>query len=570
MDDYKDGEILVNPQTGERIQLVRGEWKPVLSDLKDRIQSSTQSLPPVPRPTGNDFARGLSLGARDIISGAMGLPLMAADVATMPLTALKNVAKAGYNRVMGNEPEPGTLLIGGGQQALQTGLNALGFAQPQNDSERMMSAVTRGVSGAATGLGIGGAMGGASPGASQLAQALAAAPRTQLAVGAASPAAGEAVRQGGGGEGAQLAAELATGIVVGSPGTLTRPVARGAANVLGFTTGAGGKAIKEAANAGFTGGKAAEAFRANISDRANSLDVVNEAKSALNEIRADRAKAYNSGMVDIKSDATVLDMKPILAKVDEVKSRGIFKGKVKNESASETWEKIDAAVKDWNTSSPADFHTPEGLDALKQRIGDIRDSQQIGTPSYNAAKEVYNVVKEQIAAQAPTYSKVMRDYTDASELISQMEGALSLGNKAQADTALRKLQSLLRNNVQTNYGRRDELGQILAGKGATTLYPALAGQALNSMMPRSMSGINSATGVGLAGLLSAKTLPMLALTSPRLMGEAAYGAGKIAGLPNRMATALMRGGNLPQTTGMNRDQLAAALAAMGAANVGQQ
>jgi len=367
-----------------------------------------------------------------------------------------------------------------------------------------------------------------------------------------------------------LAAELATGIGVGSPGTLTRPVARGAANILGFTTGAGGKAIKEAANAGFTGGKTAEAFRANISDRANSLDVVNEAKSALNEIRADRAKAYNSGMVDIKSDATVLDMKPILAKVDEVRSRGIFKGKIKNESASKTWEEIDAAVKDWNTSSPADFHTPEGLDALKQRIGDIRDSQQIGTPSYNAAKEVYNAVKEQIAAQAPTYSKVMRDYTDASELISQMEGALSLGNKAQADTALRKLQSLLRNNVQTNYGRRDELGQILAGKGATTLYPALAGQALNSMMPRSMSGINSATGVGLAGILSAKALPMLAMTSPRLMGEAAYGAGKIAGLPNRMATALMRGGKLSQTTGINRDQLAAALAAMGAANAGQQ
>jgi len=90
------------------------------------------------------------------------------------------------------------------------------------------------------------------------------------------------------------------------------------------------------------------------------------------------------------------------------------------------------------------------------------------------------------------------------------------------------------------------------------------------MMPRSMSGINSATGVGLAGILSAKALPMLAMTSPRLMGEAAYGAGKIAGLPNRMATALMRGGKLPQTTGMNRDQLAAALAAMNAANAGQQ
>jgi len=554
--------------------------RPAAAKISPESQSAAamthqQSATQAPAVEQDSFSRegilrGMGLGARDLITGAAGLPSLAVDVATTPLTALHNAATTGYNKLTGRNA-PQLPYIGGTQQLLQSGLDKTGLPRAASDDEKMLSAVTQGVAGTATGLGGGQALSGAaSPMLQRLASILSTAPRTQLAVGAASPAAGEAVRQGGGGEGTQLAAELATGIGVGSPGTLTRPVARGAANILGFTTGAGGKAIKEAANAGFTGGKTAEAFRANISDRANSLDVVNEAKSALNEIRADRAKAYNSGMVDIKSDATVLDMKPILAKVDEVRNRGIFKGKVKNESASKTWEEIDAAVKDWNTSNPADFHTPEGLDALKQRIGDIRDSQQIGTPSYNAAKEVYNAVKEQIAAQAPTYSKVMRDYTDASELISQMEGALSLGNKAQADTALRKLQSLLRNNVQTNYGRRDELGQILAGKGATTLYPALAGQALNSMMPRSMSGINSATGVGLAGILSAKALPMLAMTSPRLMGEAAYGAGKIAGLPNRMATALMRGGKLPQTTGMNRDQLAAALAAMNAANAGQQ
>lgn len=566
----KEGAIARNRETGERIRYENGEWKPVLVDLKDRATAAVEATPKSESPTASGILRGMGLGARDLMTGAMGLPAMAADVATAPFTAARNAAVTGYNKLTDSNV-PTQPVIGGTGQAFQSVLDAAGFPKPQDDTERMLSAVTQGVGGVGTGFGVAPSLArSASPVAQRLASVLTTAPRTQLAVGAASPAAGEVVRQGGGGEGAQLAAEIATGIGVGSPGTLMRPVARGAANVLGFTTGAGGKAIKEAANAGFTGGKTAEAFRANISDRANSLDVVNEAKNALNEIRADRAKAYNSGMVDIKSDATVLDMKPILAKVDEVKSRGIFKGKVKNESASKTWEEIDAAVKDWNASSPADFHTPEGLDALKQRIGDIRDSQQIGTPSYNAAKEVYNVVKEQIAAQAPTYSKVMRDYTDASELISQMEGALSLGNKAQADTALRKLQSLLRNNVQTNYGRRDELGQILADKGATTLYPALAGQALNSMMPRSMSGINSATGLGLAGILSAKALPMLALTSPRLMGEAAYGAGKVASLPNKMAAALMRGGKLPQTTGINRDQLAAALAAMGAANAGQQ
>jgi hypothetical protein len=132
------------------------------------------------------------------------------------------------------------------------------------------------------------------------------------------------------------------------------------------------------------------------------------------------------------------------------------------------------------------------------------------------------------------------------------------------------LQSLLRNNVQTNYGRRAELGDMLADKGAGTLYPALAGQALGSMTPRAISGQGSLIGGGLAALGSLKMAPMLALTSPRLMGEAAYGAGAVAGLPNRMAAALMRGGQLSRTPGMSRQQLAAALAAMNNAGAGQQ
>jgi hypothetical protein len=325
------------------------------------------------------------------------------------------------------------------------------------------------------------------------------------------------------------------GATAKATGAVVKAVPR---EMLGFTTGAGGRAIEEAAKAGAEGGEQAKAFRGNIRGTVSPIDVVNQAKSSLNAMRAERSKAYNSGMVDIKSDASVLDMKPILEKVDEVRSRGIYKGKVIDESAAEAWDKINKAVSDWNGSNPAEFHTPEGLDALKKKISDIRDSQQFGTPAYNAAKNVTNSIKDQIVAQAPTYAGVMKDYSEASDLLSQMEGALSLGNKAQADTALRKLQSLLRNNVQTNYGRRAELGDILATKGADTMYPALAGQALGSVMPRAISGQGSLIGGGMAALGSAKIAPMLALTSPRLMGEAAYYTGKVAGSPQRLAKML--------------------------------
>ena len=43
------------------------------------------------------------------------------------------------------------------------------------------------------------------------------------------------------------------------------------------------------------------------------------------------------------------------------------------------------------------------------------------------------------------------DLKDLKEAIKEIEKALSLNNRASADTAMRKLQSLTRNNVYTNY-----------------------------------------------------------------------------------------------------------------------
>ena len=99
---------------------------------------------------------------------------------------------------------------------------------------------------------------------------------------------------------------------------------------------------------------------------------------------------------------------------------------------------------------------------------------------------------------------------------------------------MRKLQSLMRNNVQTNYGNRLSLANTLEDKGGVELMPSIAGQAMNSWAPRSLSG---QIGGGATALLSMQNPMMLAalpLQSPRLVGTAAYGAGRIAGGGNPM------------------------------------
>jgi len=312
-------------------------------------------------------------------------------------------------------------------------------------------------------------------------------------------------------KGAQM---LGAGIKQGAAGL--------AKNTLGATTGTGAESVSTAYQAGKQGGTS---FLNNIRGKVPFTDVLDEAKTALSKMRVDRSNAYKQGMAGVSADKTVIDFAPIDSAVSSLKSMGNYKGQVINKNASGTVDEIADLVGQWKALDPAEFHTPEGLDALKQAISDIRDTTQLGTAARKAADTAYNAVKGQITQQAPTYAKVMKDYSEATELVKEIERSLVGNQKTAADTAMRKLQSLMRNNVNTNYGNRLDLARTLESNGAEIL-PAVAGQAMSSMTPRGLQQL-SAGGVAGAGLFTGNpiALGVLPLTSPRLVGEAAYGLG---------------------------------------------
>lgn len=316
--------------------------------------------------------------------------------------------------------------------------------------------------------------------------------------------------------GIKAAGAVGAGIKSGAAG-LTK-------HALGVSTGTGSESIATAYRAGKEGGTS---FLDNMRGKVPFTDVLDEAKSALSQMRIDRSNAYKQGMAGVSADKTVLDFTPIDAAVNSMKSMGNYKGQVINKNASGTVDEIAELVNQWRALDPAEFHTPEGLDALKQAIGDIRDSAQLGSPARRAADTAYNAVKGQITKQAPTYTKVMKDYSEASDLVKEIERSLVGNQKTAADTAMRKLQSLMRNNVNTNYGNRLDLARTLEAKGADIL-PAVAGQSMSSMTPRGLQAL-SAGGLAGAGVLTANplALAMLPATSPRLVGEAAYGLGAL-------------------------------------------
>ena len=334
--------------------------------------------------------------------------------------------------------------------------------------------------------------------------------------------------------------------VAGKVGNLARQASSGLVkHTLGVTTGAGSETFSNAYKAGKEGGTA---FLDNMRGKVDPTDVIDSAKEALNKMRLDRSNQYRSGMVDIANDKSVIDFAPIDKVAKSLQTMGTFKGQVINKNAAGTVDEISQTIDQWKNLDPTEFHTPEGLDALKKSIGDIRDATQFGTPSRKAADTAYNAIKSQIELQAPTYAKVMKDYSQASQALTEIEKSLSLGNKAAADTSMRKLQSLMRNNVNTNYGNRLNLAKTLEEQGADIL-PALAGQAASSFTPRGLQGL-AASGVGVASFSNPMTLAALPFTSPRLMGEAAYGLGSLnRGIKNVVSRAPLGTRNIGNVQG---------------------
>jgi hypothetical protein len=340
------------------------------------------------------------------------------------------------------------------------------------------------------------------------------------------------------------------GAATGPVGEIIKPAAKftgkALSETLGLTTGAGSKSIEEAAKAGVAGN---QQFIQNLRGEVPVKDVLEAAQSGMQALKTQRRQAYEAGIATTKPSQEIvagkalpkpapkLDFEPIESSfkqsLDNLKVQG--GGDVASavgEDSLKDINKIKTVVDEWKSKSG--LHTAEGLDILKRRIDDLYRNDMT-----NEAKAVLsqtrNSVKQTIVKQDKNYAKTMADYEQSLGIERELEKALSLGDRVSADSAIRKLQSLTRNNVNANYGYRKELADILRTQGGVDLMPALAGQSLNTWIPRGMHRIvpeltagSAIGGVALAGPAGLAPLATLPLQSPRLVGEATYKAGQMS------------------------------------------
>lgn len=301
---------------------------------------------------------------------------------------------------------------------------------------------------------------------------------------------------------------------------------------LGMSTGTGSEAIEQAFKAGKEGN---QQFAQNLRKQVPVTDLLESAQGALQTMRNARQSAYQQGIQTTNKNQVFLDFTPITDKLDDtiqsLKVTGVG-GVQASKVGPETLNKVNqirSVVDEWK--GKPELHTAQGLDALKQRLDDIY-TNDMPSQAKRVLTGLRNEVKQTIVKQDPNYAKTMRDYETALGIERELETALSLGDGKSVQTALNKLQSLGRNNVNTSYDYRKQLADIMRQETGVDLMPAVAGQSMSSWTPRGLQRIMPSLAAGSA--LAGNPLPLatVPLQSPRVVGELAYGAGKASNLVN--------------------------------------
>lgn len=303
-----------------------------------------------------------------------------------------------------------------------------------------------------------------------------------------------------------------------------------AAPFVGLTTGAGSDSISQAYRAGREGGARQKALIENMRGVEPFEDVAQEAVDALKTSTKAKSAKYTERMKALQLEQKPINFDPIVVGVNEFSESLTFQGMSELSSLGQSKLKtIGKLIEDWQ-KSPG-LHNAKGLDMLKRRIDNEYPSGINPGDEAVVVTRIRDMVKREILEQVPEYGSVMKAYEEATKLEKEMRRTLSLGQNASADSTLRKLQSVMRNNVNSNFGNRLKLLENLESAGDVLLAPKIAGQALSSATPRGLQGaVASASTLGGASQLlmglDPTLLALLPLQSPRLMGEAALKVGQ--------------------------------------------
>ncbi len=317
----------------------------------------------------------------------------------------------------------------------------------------------------------------------------------------------------------------AAGSMVGK--TLGPMVKGTSAGVLGVTTGAG-KTVVEKAMEG------SRPFKEALRGRIEGEEIVQKAKVGVEAIKEQRGEIYRTRLVGVQQATNIsMNMAPVNGAFDDVlKSFKIEKVIDPNTGVTIDLDFHRSAIfnnakaqSDFKSildtlgnakSDPGFFTTPEGFDILKRQLQDMYSESGQGRA---AVEKMSSVVRKQLIDKVPGYREMVGDYEKTTKLVGEIERSLSLKEKNSIDTAVRKLNSAMKED--DNF-RRSLVAEVEKATGED-IGAMISGRMMSTLMPTSWMGRKFGIATVFGAILGRpEILPMLIAASPRLTGETLY------------------------------------------------
>ena len=297
---------------------------------------------------------------------------------------------------------------------------------------------------------------------------------------------------------------------------------------LAIKTGVSPETMRTAFRAGQEG---SQPFFAQLTGKADPADIVHAAHDAADTLRQKRKSDYLSSKAGWSANQKQIDYSNINKTLAEAEKDVMHGALVYRPEAKAMLDNLRNKIEDWQTTpntAGVNYHNIEGVDKLKQLVGDVRSEATPGSPAEALANKVYDRIKGTLVSHDPNYQTAMGQYSEASDTLKQLKKTLSLNPNATVDTTLRKL-LLGQKQLDGQKGRLlDELKEV-----NPEISNMIAGHLLHPVIPTGLSG---KIGAALSLAPHAGTLPVvdpvtaalnIASSSPRAMGAASYGLGRM-------------------------------------------
>ena len=286
--------------------------------------------------------------------------------------------------------------------------------------------------------------------------------------------------------------------------------------------------------AGKEGGNALKSFRGGMTGKIPESDILFNVKKGIKIMGSDASNVYDTLKTGWVNTGQKLNYDNILNGLDEVKTQFKVGGQanaptklIKEEQAK--LAELDSIIKEFKNPK---YHTADGFDSMKQKIGKKMPSAEFSKDVRGAYTKVLDDVRNELST-VKGYDAAMTDYSKTMSAINDIKQSLTSGQNVEG--GVRKVLSLVKDAPTQEY--KLSIANTLKNSTGIDIMPAVAGASLKNLtspyFKQTMLGGGGAAGVAsyvnpafavpaLTALLTAGTI-----TSPRLLGELSQLSGQV-------------------------------------------